>query len=199
MARRELERDVLRLVHSVRGGSIEPTPAWLMRPGIAECGEHWELVCGIYHELTGEHLPEKMPPRERRHVDCVLKVKTSAPRIIEVDEKQHFNCYRARTLCLYSDLPLAFDPEVWIKHSEAKVRLEGGGFSKPKPPLFPGDGGRHLQRAFRDALADILPLCHGFEPTLRIGYFEVVEWLTSSDAAKRMRDLLDRKLSIRKQ
>lgn len=31
----------------------------------------------------------------------------------------------------------------------ARRRLEGGGFGKPKPPLFPGDGGRHRQRALR--------------------------------------------------
>jgi hypothetical protein len=126
----------------------------------------------------------------------VLKVDSSAPRIIEVDEEQHFNHYRARTLRLYSDAPLAFDPEVWIEYSDAKRRLEAGGFSKPKPPLFPGDGGRHRQRAFRDALCDIVPLCHGFEPTLRIAYFEVVGWLTSSDAPKRMKDFPARKLLL---
>jgi hypothetical protein len=141
-------------------------------------------------------LPETMPARERRRVDCVLKVDGFAPRIIEVDEKQHFNHYRAGTLRHYSDAPLAFDPEVWIKLSDAKKRLETGGFSKPKPPLFPGDGGRHRQRAFRDALCDIVPLSHGFEPTLRIAYFEVLDWLTFSDAPKRMKDLLDRKLLL---
>lgn len=195
MASGEVERKVLQLVYAVLGGSVEPTPSWLMRPGIAECGDAWSLICRIYHDLTSMILPETMPEHERRRVDCVLKVDSSAPRI-EVDEKQHFNHYRAGTLRLYLDAPLAFDPEVWIKHSDAKKRLETGGFSKPKPPLFPGDGGRHRQRAFRDALCDIVPLCHGFEPTLRIAYFEVLDWLTSSDAPKRMKDLLDRKLLL---
>ena len=34
-------------------------------------------------------------------------------------------------------------------------------------------GVRHRQRAFRDALADLLPALHGFGPTIRIGHFEV--------------------------
>lgn len=37
-------------------------------------------------------------------------------------------------------------------------------------------GGRHRQRAFRDALADLLPPLHGFGPTIRIGHFEVERW-----------------------
>jgi len=53
-----------------------------------------------------------------------------------------------------------------------KSRLEGGGFAKPRPPLFPGVNGRHRQRAYRDVLADLLPPLHGFLPRARIGYFE---------------------------
>jgi hypothetical protein len=82
----------------------------------------------------------------------------------------------------------------WIERSEAKKRLEGGGFGKPKPPLFPGDGGRHRQRAFRDALADILPLIQGWAPTLRIGYFEVERWIYGGRAKAEMRRLLAERL-----
>jgi hypothetical protein len=195
MARGEIERKVLELVRSVLGGSTRPTPDWLMRPGKTECGDHWSLICKIYRKLTGEKLPETMPIRERRCVDCVLKVGNYSPRIIEVDEVQHFNLYRAQTLRLYSKMPLAFDRRDWIEKSEAKRKLEGGKFGIPKPPLFTGEGRRHRQRAFRDALCDILPPCHGFEPTLRIGYFEVAGWLTSGDAVNQMRNLLHRKSS----
>jgi hypothetical protein len=132
-----------------------------------------------------------MPPRERRTVDCVMKQPNGSTRIIEVDESQHFNHYRAKTLTLYpADIALAFDRSLWIEHSEAKKMLEGGGFGKPKPPLFPGEGGRHRQRAFRDALADVLPLEHGFKPTLRIAYFEVRNWLDADDASERMEQAL---------
>jgi hypothetical protein len=196
---RELENKVLQLFHSVLGGSVEPTPKWLKRPGKDECGEDWTLICVIYTELTGRRLPETMPPRERRDIDCVLKIKNSSPRIIEVDEIQHFNRYRAQTIRMYPQIPLAFDSELWIKQSEAKSKLEGGGFGKPKPPLFPDQWGRHQQRAFRDVLADILPLRYGFLPTLRIAYFEVEGWLYSSDAPERMKELLDGKLAVREQ
>lgn len=36
------------------------------------------------------------------------------------------------------DIPLAFDADLWIARSDAKTKLEGGGFGRPKPPLFPG-------------------------------------------------------------
>ena len=112
-----------------------------------------------------------------------------------MDEKQHFNRYRARTLDLYpDDVPLAFPASVWAARSRQKTKLEGGGFGRPKPPLFPGDGGRHRQRAFRDALCDILPPEHGFLPTIRIADFEVAGWIYGSDARRRLAALLDERL-----
>jgi hypothetical protein len=148
-------------------------------------------VCSIYNELTGLQLPETMPPRERRQVDAVLSV-DSRSRILEVDETQHFNAYRATTLRNYpADARVAFPIRRWIEQCERKTRLEGGGFDKPKPPLFPAEHGRHMQRAFRDMLADLLPVSHEFAPTLRIADFEVSGWLHSSEAEERMRILLD--------
>jgi hypothetical protein len=117
----------------------------------------------------------------------VLQRHGELPRILEFDEKQHFNHYRAVTLGFYAGaVPLAFPAELWIAQSKQKTRLEGGGFAKPKPPLFPGEGGRHRQRAFRDALCDILPPQYGFLPTLRIADFEVQEWLRTPCAPERM-------------
>ena len=190
---RELETKALQLVQDVVGGIVQRTPSWLVRPGKQECGKHWWLICDIYHALTGFVLPESMPPRENRNLDCVLKIGTQPARVIEVDEIQHFNGYRAKTLRMYPDVPVAFDRSVWIRYSEAKVRLEGGGFGKPMPPLFPGQWGRHKQRAFRDALADILPADNDFLPTLRIAYFEVADWISSSNAYAKMQRLLDDK------
>jgi hypothetical protein len=50
-----------------------------------------------------------------------------------------------------------------------------------------------LQRAFRDALADLLPDQHGWTPTLRIGDFEVLAWLHADDSVQRMKELLSAK------
>jgi len=193
----EFQRVVLKLLHEVLGGTIEPTPDWLKRPGRRECGNRWLLVTSIYRELTGRQLTEELPVGETRRVDCVLRVANSNPRIIEVDETQHFNRFRAATLRLYhQEVQLAFDSNVWIESSEKKMRLETGGFAAARPPLFPESGGRHLQRAFRDALCDILPPDYGFLPTLRIAKFDVDDWLRTNRAAERMQALLDRKFSF---
>jgi hypothetical protein len=193
---RELERAVVALVQEVLGAELVEMPVWLVRPGKVECAAHWPLVKQVYTDLTGGMvLPNVMRPVERRQVDAVLKCSGSPPRILEVDEKQHFNHYRARTLSFYADeLPRAFPVDAWVARSQQKTRLEGGGFGKAKPPLFPGDGGRHRQRAFRDAFCDTVPLEHGFVPTLRIADFEVAGWLHADDARERMASLLDARL-----
>lgn len=135
-----------------------------------------------------------MLPRERRQVDLVLAAPGRAPRIVEVDETQHFNEYCRTTLCLYPRTAvIGFDRRAWIAACDAKQRLEGGGFGRPCPPLFPEAGGRHQQRAFRDALADLLPAVHGWLPTMRIAYFEV-PWLWERDAKARMRMLLSARI-----
>lgn len=187
----ELQAAVVWLVARILGAKLIETPQWLLRPAANECGERWENVCAIYRELTGLELPEVMPPRETRRVDAVLDIGDGEPRILEVDETQHFNRYRARTLRLYpSDACVAFPIERWIEQSEKKTRLEGGGFGKPRQPLFPAEYGRHAQRAYRDMLADLLPPEHGFQPTLRIGDFEVLAWIYTEETEVRMRELL---------
>lgn len=116
------------------------SPAWLMRPGLDECGARWELVCSIYRELTGLELPHTMPPRERRQVDAVIEQPGQSPRIFEFDESQHFNLRRAVTLHAYPpDVATAFPRDVWLRACEASTRKLGttGGWGKAKPPLFP--------------------------------------------------------------
>jgi hypothetical protein len=130
-------------------------------------------VRSIYGELTERPLPESMPPRERRVLDAVLEYPDGSRRVLEVDESQHFNRFRAATLRLYDlSITVKFDVPEWITTCDRKRSLEGGGFAKPRPPFFPDESGRHVQRAFRDALADVVPLVHGFLPTARVAFFE---------------------------
>jgi hypothetical protein len=187
----EIQKAVTRLVVEILGADTADTPVWLMRPGSSECGACWPLARTIYADLTaGGELPDTMPPRERRAVDCVLVV-GGAYRILEVDEKQHFNRFRARALKHYAGrIPVAFPIAEWIAASSAKTKLEGGGFAKPRPPLFPAVDGRHQQRAFRDALADMLPIEYGWLPTLRVADFEVKDWIFGSEAETSMNELL---------
>src|SRR5580704_1389878 len=70
---KELERATVDLVRKVYGGREQPTPDWLQRPGAAEARHRWELVQALYAELTDMQLPDTMPRRERRTVDCVLQ------------------------------------------------------------------------------------------------------------------------------
>jgi hypothetical protein len=192
---RELERAVVALVQEIDGGEEQPTPDWLLRPGPAECGRRWPFVQSMYRELADSALPDVMPAKERRQVDAVLKKPGQPARIIEVDEKQHFNLYRAKTLLMYPrGVRLAFPKRVWVEQSLHKRKLEAGGFARPCPPLFPGSGGRHRQRAYRDALADVVPLAHGWLPTLRIADFEVRDWVYGPDAKRRMKALLRNRL-----
>ena len=138
-----------------------------------------------------------MPSRERRSIDAVLTDADGGIRIVEVDEVQHFTPPRARALAHYPPgTGTAFDREEWQRRSAASTKLRGGGFARPCPPLFPDPGGRHLQRAFRDSLADLLPAEHSWRPTLRIGDFEVKDWLHAPDASERMAVLLRNKLSL---
>lgn len=194
---RELQNRVLDLVQTVFGSTLarESCPEWLLRPGRRECGPLWDTVARAYHDLTGLTLPDTMPIRERRSLDGVLHHRDGAGRVIEVDEAQHFNPYRALTLTHYPDSwPLAFDSAVWRKRALASTKLRGGGWARPRPPLFPQEGGRHHQRAFRDMLADLLPVTYGWLPTVRIAHFEVEEWIHAPDANKRLADLVDAKL-----
>lgn len=194
---RELETAVIALVRAGYGGAERPTPEWLQRPGRAECGRRWPLVCNLYNELTAMALPDVMPARERRTVDCVLQRRGEPPRIVEFDEAQHFNRYRGLTLRKYPrSVKVAFDRSAWLAASDAKKRLEGGGFGKPKPPLFPHEDGRHRQRAFRDALTDVLPAVHGWLPTLRIADFEVSQWVDQRGAKDKMSALLAERIEL---
>jgi hypothetical protein len=156
----------------------------------------WPVVQEIYAALTGGDLPEAMPPRERRTIDAVLTHPDGTRRLVEIDEKQHFTPARTIVLDHYpDDLAVGFDAAEWAARSRAATRLPGGGFARPCPPLFPDAGGRHLQRAFRDGLADLLPSVHGWRPTLRIADFEVRDWLHASDAADRMAVLTGARLA----
>jgi len=192
---RKIEKAACDLLTTICGPT-QKTPAWLMRPGRAECGKHWPLVQQIYHTLSGLELPETMPPREWRKVDGVFQSPHGDTFIFELDEKQHFNAFRAATLRLYpTSIRLGFSVNEWLDRCHQKTKLERGGFGKPKPPLFPGENGRHRQRAFRDALADLLPSEHGFVPTLRLSDIEVEAWVFSEGARNRMAKLIEERMA----
>lgn len=190
----EAEEGARTLLKRICGSPLE-TPNWLKRPGKVECGSRWELVLTIYEAVAGKALNlETMPARETRRVDGVFQFEGTTF-VYELDEVQHFNSFRAATLTHYpDDLRLGFDTAAWLRRCAAKKKLEGGGWAKERPPLFPGINGRHKQRAFRDALADIVPLEHGYGPTVRLDDHDVLGWMRERDAEDRMRRLLNERL-----
>ena len=195
---RELQHRVIGVLERSLGRRVAqgPTPAWLLRPGREEAGEMWRTLRLIYRKLTGGlELPDEAPLREWREVDGIIGLRRGPARIVEVDESQHFNEYRAITLAAYpKDVRLGFPRDDWLSESKRQRATRGGGWAKPKPPLFPMAGGRHRQRAFRDALADLLPTQHGFAPTLRIADFEVESWIWDRGAAARLGRLIEERL-----
>jgi hypothetical protein len=190
----EAEEGARELLMKICGAPLA-TPTWLKRPGKVECGSRWELVRIIYEAVAGKELQlETMPARESRRVDGVFSFENTKF-VYELDEVQHFNSFRAATLAHYpTDLRLGFDKAAWLRRCAAKKKLEGGGWSKERPPLFAGANGRHKQRAFRDALADIVPLEHGYGPTVRLDDQVVLTWMHASDAEDRMRAVLQESL-----
>lgn len=146
----------------------------------------------MYTELTdGMELPETMPPREWRELDGQFGGRGLPLRLVEIDEKQHFNQFRVMTLQLYpKGKRLGFPKDIWLAESHRRVARAG----RAAAPLFPMPGGRHRQRAFRDALADLLPPLYDYAPTLRIAYFEVEPWIWERGAVRSLRELVGPRL-----
>lgn len=124
---RVLERIVIELVRVAHDGRKLATPDWLERPGRAEVGRRcWRALEHIYNPLTDMDIPEVMPSPERRTVDCVLQCRGESPRIVECDDKQHFNRYRALTIRSYPrTVAVSFDSCAWLRACGTKRRLEG--------------------------------------------------------------------------
>ena len=117
---REIEKAAQAILTDVYRPVID-TPAWLQRPGRHECRGQWPLVQKIYQALTGCLLPDTMPPREWRRVDGVFHGPSGRPFIFELDEKQHFNEFRATTLRLYPDaIRIGFSKNSWIDRCAQK-------------------------------------------------------------------------------
>jgi hypothetical protein len=197
---RDLERRVLEVLGKGLRRRIYAgrTPPWLLRPGREEIASAWPLLRRIYRELTGGlELPAVMPLRESRTIDGVLGGRGLPQRVVEIDESQHFNAFRGATLRAYpQNMRLGFPRELWLELSLNGRMTASGGWAAPKPPLFPMNGGRHRQRAFRDALADLLPREHGWAPTLRIADVEVAGWIWDSRGApSRLARLVEERLA----
>ncbi len=88
--------------------------------------------------------------------------------LVEADESQHFTSFRLRTLELYPpDTPLGFDLDEY-KELCRKWQRTSDGYFRTKPARGFGIGGRQRQRAYYDALRDLVTPVMGHPPLMRI-------------------------------
>ena len=88
--------------------------------------------------------------------------------LIEVDESQHFTSFRLRSLELYPpDSPVGFDIEQYKELCRLWQR-KSDGYYRTKPARGFGAGGRQRQRAYYDALRDLVTPAIGYPPLIRI-------------------------------
>lgn len=89
--------------------------------------------------------------------------------IIEVDEVQHFTSARALTLDLYpDDVRLGFDVDEYRALIDQWKAKGNAAFKHKTSKDFPGPGGRQAQRAYNDALRDLLAPTFTGHPVIRI-------------------------------
>ena len=95
-------------------------------------------------------------------------VHTGSGCIIEIDEVQHFTTARLLTFDHYPDVRLGFDPEEYRRLIE-RWRAQGdAAYAHRVSSDFPRRGGRQAQRAYNDALRDLLAPTFTGLPTIRI-------------------------------
>lgn len=89
--------------------------------------------------------------------------------IIEVDEVQHFTTSRAKSLSLYpTDVPLGFDLRDYAAMTQRWAAKGDRAFAHKTAIDFQRHGGRQAQRAYNDALRDLLaPTFTGY-PVIRL-------------------------------
>lgn len=99
--------------------------------------------------------------------------------VIEFDEDQHFTPLRTVALRLYpANVKLGFDRKRWIDLSE---KLRKG----DNNPIY-----RDEQRAYYDAVRDILASKEGLKPVIRI-YEKDVAWEKEGSSSKKAKDILN--------
>lgn len=90
--------------------------------------------------------------------------------LVEIDELQHFTSARLLTLDRYSSEPLGFSVDVY-RNLIAEWHLRADGFRRNRGVPggeFPGDSPRRRQRAYFDAVRDLLAPSFTGQPILRV-------------------------------
>ncbi|MHC5796488.1 DUF7255 family protein [Lacisediminihabitans sp. FW035] len=87
---------------------------------------------------------------------------------IEVDESQHFTTFRLLTLDQYpADTSLGFDLGTYRELCK-ELAPHSDNFRRSKAAVGFGEGGRQRQRAYHDALRDLVVPAMGHPPVVRV-------------------------------
>jgi len=89
--------------------------------------------------------------------------------VVEYDEVQHFTSARLETLAHYpSNTRLAFDADAYAALVKRWTARGDRGFAHKEAAEFPGPSGRMRQRAYFDALRDLVAPHFGNGPLIRV-------------------------------
>lgn len=120
----------------------------------------------IFEDLDGDFMALSAKKPRRLKPDFVL----ASGHIVELDEGQHFTSARLLTLDHYPNDPaVLFDVDEYrslcLKHKSSSDKY----FAHKTAVEFPGSSGRQRQRAFLDAVRDLVaPSACGIDGVLRV-------------------------------
>lgn len=119
----------------------------------------------IFDALDGNR-PEQAAKRLTPLPGDFLHVESGT--FIEIDEHQHFTTYRLATLNLYPhDLDVGFDVDEYRSLCRS-WSSKADRYRQDKAAIGFGQGGRHRQRAYNDALRDLATPAMGYPGVVRV-------------------------------
>ncbi len=128
--------------------------------------ETLDVLDRVLEALDGDAVALAAKTRGSSRVDFILEPQGV---VVEYDEVQHFTSARLKTLALYpTTAPLGFDRAEYIALVKRWVAQGDRGFAHKAAAEFPGRAGRQRQRAYFDALRDLVAPHFDNGPLIRI-------------------------------
>jgi hypothetical protein len=142
---------------------------WINRRGHFDLAPRAEAAVApldeIFHALGGDETAQRGKTSTALTGDLYHEPSGT---FIEIDESQHFTSFRLATFALYpSHAPLGFDVGVYRRLCE-EWRDRSDRYRATKDAVGFGMGGRQRQRAYNDALRDLVVPTMGHPPLIRI-------------------------------
>ena len=176
---RKFENEIIDEIENILGEKAvrQRTFQWLSNKHISIDDNYcFKLLDEIFNELEGDIEGLKAKRNTKLKVDAYFE---NLNLVVEIDEVQHFTCYRHLTLMKIKSSSInlfGFDVDEYlswcIEKKEESLRKGQKGYRTPRID-FPSELGRANQRAYFDAMKDILITKNLKMPILRISEFEI--------------------------